>query len=71
MRRPRYILITIGMGLWLANAIFNRPPAGLLQIKPEWSGRAQIISLAVALAVLALCWVMPGGRSLGLTAAEI
>ena len=71
LRRPRYILITIGMGLWLANAIFNRPPAGLLRIKPEWSGRAQIISLAVAFAVLALCWVMPGARSLGLTAAEI
>jgi ABC-2 type transport system permease protein len=71
LRQPRYLLITLGMLLYVANMVFNRPAAGFIAFDPGLYQNAQAIGTAVALLLLVFVWILSGGAALRFTLPEV
>jgi len=71
LREPRYLLIALGMLIYLASILFNRPPTGYLVINPALHPNAEAIGAGVALLVLLLIWLFSGGAALRFTLPEV
>jgi len=71
LRQPRYLLIALGLILYIGSITLGRPPSGSFGVVALDSVRARVIAVSVATLLLASGWVFPVGAALRFTSAEI
>jgi ABC-2 type transport system permease protein len=71
LRQPRYLLIAVGVVLWVGSMMLGRRTSGGLGPFVAGSARGQIVAAGIATLMLAGAWVLPVAAALRFTSAEV
>ena len=71
LRQPRYLLIGLGLGTYVASILFSRPPQGFLSIPENYRQLAGIATAVLFALTLGSAWVLPNTVALAFTSAEV
>ncbi len=71
LRQPRYLVIALGLALYVGSILFSRPPQGFFTIPADSRQLAGLAAAIVLTGLLGLAWVLPNSVVLPFTSAEV
>ena len=71
LRQARYLVITLGLILYVGSMLWSRPASGILAIPAAYRQEADAAAVVLATLLLGLAWVLPNSVALQFTSAEV
>lgn len=71
LRQPRYLIIGLGLVLYVGSMLWSRPPSGVIVVPAAYRQYADVAAVVLATMLLGAAWVLPNGLALAFSSAEV